>query len=56
MDNRQLIAYGVLLLIALFLVTVVVLKSRDWRGDRRASRLFHRRQRERRAEQSDEKS
>jgi hypothetical protein len=56
MDNRNLIAYGVLLLIALFLGAVVVRSSREWRGDRRASRHFLRRQRERRAEQVDEKN
>ena len=52
MDNRQLIAYSVLLLIALFLGTVLFVRSRDWRGHRRASRLFDRRRAERRAEQA----
>lgn len=54
MDDRQLIAYAVLLLIGIFLATVIFLKSRDWRGHRRSSREFERRQRERRAGRADE--
>jgi hypothetical protein len=54
MDNRQIIAYSVLLLIALFLAAVLFMRSREWRGERRASRLFHRRRRERRAGQAPE--
>ena len=54
MDNRQLIAYAVLLLIGLFLAAVLFVKSSDWRGHRRRSREFDRRQRERRSEQLDE--
>jgi hypothetical protein len=54
MDNRQLIAYALIALIGLFLTTMLFLKSRDWRGHRRASRDFERRQRERRSGQPDE--
>ncbi len=50
MDHRHFVAYFFLLLIVAGLGVAWWRNSGHWRGRRRASRLFERRQRERRAE------
>ena len=50
MEQRQLIAYGLILAILLLFAVVFLIAGRDWRGRRRAARQFDRQQRRRRAD------